>query len=133
MALQLRVDGVAPPDKGDAEIEVARGSEGAIDNQTRSEIAAHRVNCYPNHRVRRSAFGVLVLGSRSGFWVLELFGFRFWVRVLLWFNGWTTERQNSEREPEIWNPEPRTQNPERRTPNAERRTFRFYSSSTARA
>ena len=48
--LELRVDFAGAADERDAEIELARGGERAVDHQARREVAAHRVDSYPNHR-----------------------------------------------------------------------------------
>ena len=75
MALQLGVDRVAAAHEHDAEVEVARRGERAVDEHARREVAAHGVDGYPQHRVQGSGFRVQ--GSRS----------RFKVRVLVRFGS----------------------------------------------
>src|SRR5262249_30390035 len=98
VAAELGVDRVATADEHDAQIEMPRRRQRAVDDRTRSEIAAHRVNCDPDHW----GSGFAVRGSGSGFW-----GSGFWFSVL---GFWAPKKLRTQNE-----------NPERRTPNPEPR------------
>ena len=52
---QLRVDGGRVADQRDADIEVRERGQRAIDDLTRGVIAAHGIDCDPDHQVQGSA------------------------------------------------------------------------------
>jgi hypothetical protein len=67
--VEFGLDRVAVSDKQDAEIEVTYGRQRPVYDMTRRLVAAHCVDCDPDHRrfqVPGSGFQVRVRGSRTG-------------------------------------------------------------------
>ena len=61
---ELGLDQAGRPDERHAEVEMPRGRQGAVDDVTRREVAAHGVNCDPDHdRVRCHAVPGSVLSA----------------------------------------------------------------------
>jgi hypothetical protein len=59
---ELRFEDVDRSRQRDAQVEVPRGRQGAVNDVPGREVAAHCVNCDPDHRVQGSGF--TVHGSR---------------------------------------------------------------------